>query len=66
MFDPPSNDDGPSSSQADGSLFDVALHRWKQPIENMFAVQAPKPWSPEPGASSEAVRGQEIRSEWWR
>ncbi len=50
IFDPPSNDDGPSSSQANGSLVDVALHRWKQPIENMFAVQAPKPWSPEPGA----------------
>ena len=32
----------------------------------MFAVQAPKLWSPEPGTSSEAVRGQEIRSEWWR
>jgi NAD(P)-dependent dehydrogenase (short-subunit alcohol dehydrogenase family) len=31
--------------------------RWKQPIENMFAVQAPKLWSPEPGGSSEAVRG---------
>jgi hypothetical protein len=49
-----------------GSLFDVALHRWKQPIENMFAVQAPNLWSPEPGTSSEAGRGQEIRSEWWR
>jgi hypothetical protein len=28
-------------AKQDGSLFDVALHRWKQPIENMFAVQAP-------------------------
>ncbi len=34
------------------SLFDVALHRWKQPIENMFAVQPPKLLSPEPGTSS--------------
>ena len=47
-------------------LFDLALHHWKQPIENMFAVQALKLWSPEPGTSSEAARGQEIRSEWWR
>jgi hypothetical protein len=48
-------------AKRDGSLFG-----WKQPIENMFAAQAPKLWSPEPGTSSEAVRGQEIRSEWWR
>ena len=48
------------------SLFDLALHHSKQPIENMFAVQALKLWSPEPGTSSEAVRGQEIRSEWRR
>jgi hypothetical protein len=25
-----------------------------------------KVWSPVPGAPSEVVRGQEIRSEWWR
>jgi hypothetical protein len=53
-------------AKRDGSLFDLALHHWKQPIENMFAVQALKLWSPKPGTSSEAVRGQEIRSEWWR
>jgi hypothetical protein len=35
-------------AKRDGSLFDVALHRWKQPLENMFVVQAPKLWSPEP------------------
>jgi hypothetical protein len=52
--------------ERDGRLFKLVLHRWKQPIENMFAVQAPKLWSSEPGTSSEAVRGQEIRSEWWR
>ena len=44
------------SEKRDGSLFDLALQYWKQPIENMFAVQAPKLWSPEPGTSSEAVR----------
>ena len=36
-------------AKRDGSLFDLALHHWKQPIENMFAVQALKLWSPEPG-----------------
>jgi L-ascorbate metabolism protein UlaG (beta-lactamase superfamily) len=47
-------------------LFDLALHHWKQPIENVFAVEALKLWSPEPGAPSEVVLGQEVRSEWWR
>jgi L-ascorbate metabolism protein UlaG (beta-lactamase superfamily) len=28
-------------------LFDLALHHWKQPIENVFAVQTLKLWSPE-------------------
>ena len=35
-------------AKRDGSLFYLALHHWKQPIENMFAVQALKLWSPEP------------------
>jgi hypothetical protein len=48
-----------------GSLFDLALHHWKQPIENMFAVQALKLWSPKPGTSSEAVRGQEDCTVYW-
>jgi L-ascorbate metabolism protein UlaG (beta-lactamase superfamily) len=47
-------------------LFDLALHHWKQPIENVFAVKALKLWSPEPGTPCEVVQGQEIRSEWWR
>ena len=47
-------------------LFDLALHHWKQPIENVFAVKDLKLWSPESGTPSEVVRGQEIRSEWWR
>jgi L-ascorbate metabolism protein UlaG (beta-lactamase superfamily) len=46
-------------------LFDLALHHWKQPIENVFAVKDLKLWSSEPGTPSEVVRGQEIRSEWW-
>ena len=48
------------------SLFDLALHHWKQPIENVFAVKALKLWSPEPGTPSDVVQSQEIRSEWWR
>jgi hypothetical protein len=48
-------------AKRDGNLFDLALHHWKQPIENMFAVQAPPSPAPVWGC-----RGQEIRSEWWR
>jgi len=47
-------------------LFDLALHYWTQPIEGVFAVKDLKLWSPVPGSPSEVVRGQEIRSEWWR
>jgi hypothetical protein len=28
-------------------LYDLALHHWKQSIENVFAVKALKLWSPE-------------------
>jgi hypothetical protein len=52
-------------AKRDGSLFDLALHHWKRPIEGTFAVQVPKLWSPEPGTSSAALRGKEIRAEWW-
>jgi L-ascorbate metabolism protein UlaG (beta-lactamase superfamily) len=47
-------------------LFDLALHPWKQPIENVSSVEGLKLWSPEPGAPSEVIQGEEIRSEWWR
>jgi L-ascorbate metabolism protein UlaG (beta-lactamase superfamily) len=47
-------------------LFDLALHPWSQPIENVFAVEDLKLWSPTPGEPREVVRGREIRSEWWR
>jgi L-ascorbate metabolism protein UlaG (beta-lactamase superfamily) len=47
-------------------LFDLALHPWKQPIENVFAFPGLKLWSPEPGRPSEFVRDEEMRSEWWR
>jgi L-ascorbate metabolism protein UlaG (beta-lactamase superfamily) len=47
-------------------LFDLALHHWTQPIEQVFAVDGIKLWSPTPGVPSEFVAGEEIRSEWWR
>jgi L-ascorbate metabolism protein UlaG (beta-lactamase superfamily) len=47
-------------------LFDLALHTWRQPIESVVAVPDLKLWSPTPGVPTEVVRGQEIRSDWWR
>jgi len=47
-------------------LFDLALHPWKQPIECIDAVDGLKLWSPTPGVPTEVVRGEEIRSGWWR
>jgi L-ascorbate metabolism protein UlaG (beta-lactamase superfamily) len=47
-------------------LFDLALHPWQQPIETISAVEGLKLWSPVPGVPSEVVRGEEIRSDWWR
>ncbi len=38
-------------------LFDLALHPWKQPIENVMAVEGLKLWSPSPGEPTEVVRG---------
>jgi L-ascorbate metabolism protein UlaG (beta-lactamase superfamily) len=47
-------------------LFDLALHRWTEPIERVFSKGDLKLWSPELGVPSELVEGREIRSEWWR
>jgi hypothetical protein len=47
-------------------LFDLALHPWQQPIEYIVAVDGLKIWSPAPGAPTEVLAGQEIRSDWWR
>jgi hypothetical protein len=41
----------------DWDFFELALRLWKQPIENVFAVQDLKLWSPEPGAPSAVVSG---------
>lgn len=47
-------------------LFDLALHHWRQPIEQIWPVEDLKLWSPTPGLPSEVVAGEELRSEWWR
>jgi L-ascorbate metabolism protein UlaG (beta-lactamase superfamily) len=47
-------------------LFDLALHPWLQPIESVSAVESLKLWSPTPGIPTEVVRGEEVRSDWWR
>jgi L-ascorbate metabolism protein UlaG (beta-lactamase superfamily) len=50
-------------------LFDLALHGWRQPIEQMteLAEEAGfRLWSPEPGLPTEVVAGQELRADWWR
>jgi L-ascorbate metabolism protein UlaG (beta-lactamase superfamily) len=50
-------------------LFDLALHGWRQPIEQIFALAKEHGialWTPEPGRPVEVVRGTELRSDWWR
>ena len=47
-------------------LFDLALHHWKQPIEEISSVEDLRLWSPTPGVPSEVIAGQELRSDWWR
>jgi L-ascorbate metabolism protein UlaG (beta-lactamase superfamily) len=47
-------------------LFDLALHPWQQPIESIVSVEDLKLWSPTPGIPTEVIRGEELRSNWWR
>lgn len=47
-------------------LFDLALHAWQQPIEQLFAAEDLKIWAPEPGIPTEIRRGAELRSDWWK
>jgi L-ascorbate metabolism protein UlaG (beta-lactamase superfamily) len=46
-------------------LFDLALHYWRQPIEQIWPVEGLKLWSPTPGLPSDVIAGEELRSEWW-
>src|SRR6185437_9638475 len=50
-------------------LFDLALHVWKEPIQQMLDLAADKQillWTPEPGRPTDVVQGSEVRSDWWR
>ncbi len=47
-------------------LFDLALHQWQQPMKKIVAVDDLKLWAPTPGEPTELVRGEEVRSSWWR
>ena len=50
-------------------LFDLALHGWRQPIQELFEIAEQKQislWAPEPGRPTEVVNGVELRSDWWR
>ena len=47
-------------------LFDLALHAWRQPIEQIFAAADSNLWAPEPGVPTEVVEGQQLRSPWWQ
>ena len=47
-------------------LFDLALHGWRQPMESVWGVAGLPLWAPTPGEPTEVVRGQQVRSEWWR
>jgi L-ascorbate metabolism protein UlaG (beta-lactamase superfamily) len=50
-------------------LFDLALHGWRQPIEQMLEIanaRGIRLWAPEPGKPTEVVQGVEVQSDWWR
>jgi hypothetical protein len=47
-------------------LFDLALHPWAEPIEQISAVPELMLWSPTPGTPSEVKAGEQLRSDWWR
>jgi L-ascorbate metabolism protein UlaG (beta-lactamase superfamily) len=49
-------------------LFNLALHGWKDPIEEMTALADDRGlplWFPKPGVPSEVVRGVTQESKWW-
>jgi L-ascorbate metabolism protein UlaG (beta-lactamase superfamily) len=49
-------------------LFDLALHGWRQPMEQMLEIAAKRGirlWAPEPGLPTEVVPGVEVLSDWW-
>jgi L-ascorbate metabolism protein UlaG (beta-lactamase superfamily) len=49
-------------------LFDLALHGWRQPIEQLTELAKQngiRLWSPEPGTPTEVVSGVGLHSAWW-
>lgn len=49
-------------------LFNLALHGWRAPIEEMTALaeeQGIPLWTPEPGVPTEVVAGEPAASTWW-
>lgn len=50
-------------------LFDLAMHGWRQPIEQICEIADEKGialWVPQPGLPTEVVSETALRSEWWR
>ena len=50
-------------------LFNLALHGWREPMERMSTIADGEGWalwSPRPGEPTEVVKGQAVRSRWWR
>jgi len=50
-------------------LFNLALHGWRVPIERMITAAGSEDvplFSPTPGQPTEAVRGREVQSDWWK
>ena len=50
-------------------LFDLALHGWTEPIEELIELsekQGLPLWCPEPGLPTEVVQGQVLLTPWWR
>ena len=50
-------------------LFNLALHGWRQPIEQLSALAAREHlplWLPEPGRPTEFEKGRPLQSAWWQ
>ena len=49
-------------------LFNLALHGWRQPIEELGTIAQREGWSlflPEPGRPTEVSRANPVNSKWW-
>ena len=50
-------------------LFNLALHGWRQPIEELLAIAKREGWAlwlPEPGRPTDFVQDRPPASEWWK